>query len=138
TKLKALSFAQRIAADRTLGEVPESVGNALFRQFALQKLPMPGVVADHRNIRCVALVPGARMGEVVDPDAHNVPSTITWALTILLGSSTDLTASTSRTRGSQAPPAPPGPCMCRARSSEPIAYAALRSWVRPAMRSRTS
>src|SRR5271169_2143384 len=137
-EIERLEVAKWVTANRTLGEVPEGAPDALLRQLALQELPMPGVVTDHRNIRGVALVAGARMGEVVDADAHGVRSTITWALTMLFGSSTDLTASTSRTRGSQAPPAPPGPCMCRARTSKPMAWAALRSWVRPAMRSRTS
>src|SRR3984893_4087281 len=137
-EIERLEVAQRITPDRTLGEVPEGVRDAVRRQLTLQKLPMAGVVADHRNIRGVALVAGARMGEVVDADGHGVPSTITWALSVLFGSSTDLTASTSCTRGSQAPPAPPGPCICRARTSKPIACAALRSLVRPAMRSPTS
>src|SRR6202022_518544 len=76
-EIERLEVAQRVTPDRTLGEVPEGVRDALRCQFALQELPMPGVVADHRNIRGVALVAGARMGEVVDADAHSVPSTIT-------------------------------------------------------------
>src|SRR3981189_2877549 len=98
-EIERLEVAQRITPDRTLGDVLEGVRDALRRQFALQELPMPGVVADHRDIRGVTLVASARMGEVVEPDAHGVPSTITWALTMLFGSSTDLIASTSRTRG---------------------------------------
>src|SRR5664279_1178449 len=90
----------------------EGLGDALRRQLALEEFPVLLVVADHRNIRGVAFVAGAGMGEIVDAGAHSVPSTTTWALTRFLGSSTDFTASTSRTRGSQAPPAPPGPCIC--------------------------
>src|ERR1700685_4675077 len=137
-EIERLEVAQRVTAHRPLGDVPEGFGDTLFRQLALQKFPMFGVVADHRDVRGVALVAGARMGEVVDAHAHSVPSTNIWGLTMLLGSSTDLTASTSRTLGSQAPPAPPGPCMCSARTAKPMACAALRLWVRPAMRSRTS
>src|SRR4029077_15717036 len=69
-EIECLEVAQRMTADRTLGDVPEGLRHALFRQLALQELPMPGVIADHRNIRGVAFVPGARMGEVVDADAH--------------------------------------------------------------------
>ena len=46
---------------------------------------MLGVVADHRNIRGVALVAGARMGEVVDADAHSLPSTTTCGIDHALG-----------------------------------------------------
>src|SRR5262249_55740972 len=130
--------AQRIAAHRAPGDVAEFAGDALGRQLTGEKLPVPGVVADHRDVRGVALVAGARVGEVVDANAHGVPSTTTRASRRLRGGGTDSPASTSRTRGSQAPPAPPGPCMCMARTSKPIACAARRSWVRPASRRRTS
>src|ERR1700674_736900 len=137
-EIERLEIAQRMAADRSFGDVLECLRHAFRREFALEEFPVPGIVADHRNIRGVAFVAGARMGEIVDPHAHSEPSTTTWALTRFLGNNTDLTANTSRTRGSQAPPAPPGPCMCMARTSKPMACAALRSRVRPAMRSRTS
>src|SRR6185437_3514409 len=135
-EIERLEIAQRVAADRAFGDMLERLRHALGRQLAFEEIPMLGVVTDHRNIRRVAFVAGARVGEIVNADAHSVPSTTTWALTWFLGSSTDLTASTSRTRGSIAPPAPPGPCICMARTSKPIACAALRSRVRPAMRSR--
>src|SRR5579871_1688616 len=137
-EIERLEIAQGVAPDRSLGDVAKRMGDALDRQFAFQKLPMAGVVADHRDIRGVALVARTGMGEVVDADAHSEPSTTTCGLTLLFGSSTDFTASTSRTRGSQAPPAPPGPCMCMARTSNPMACAALRLAVRPAIRKRTS
>src|SRR5580698_1530438 len=137
-EIKRLEIAQGIAADRTLGDMRKRVRDPFDGQLALQKFPMFGVVADHRDIGRVALVAGTRVGKVVDANAHSVPSTTTCGLTMLLGSSTDFTARTSRTRGSQAPPAPPGPCMCKARTSKPIACAALRLWVRPAIRRRTS
>src|SRR5512146_2231699 len=134
-EVERLEVAQGVALHRAFGDMLEGVQHALRRQFAFEKIPVLGIVADHRNIRCVAFIAGAGMGEVVDADAHSVPSTTTCALTRFFGSNTDFTASTSRTRGS---PAPPGPCMCMARTSKPMACAALRSCVRPAMRSRTS
>src|SRR5664280_399337 len=137
-EVERLEIAQRMTPDRAFGDVLESLRHELRREFALEKIPMLGVVANDRNIRGVAFVAGARMGEIVDADAHSDPSTTTWALTRFFGNSTDFTASTSRTRGSQAPPAPPGPCMCMARTSKPMACAALRSRVRPAIRSLTS
>src|ERR1700733_1336392 len=137
-KIECLEIAQGITADRSLGDMTECVRDPFDGQFALEELPMLGVVADHRDVGRVALVAGTRVGKVIDADAHSLPSTTTCGLTMLLGSSTDFTARTSRTRGSQAPPAPPGPCMCRARTSKPIACAALRLWVRPAIRKRTS
>src|SRR5450631_1080449 len=137
-EIERLEIAQWVAPDRPFGDVLEGLRHAFRREFALKKFPVLGVVADHRNIRGVAFVAGARVRKIVDADAHSAPSTTTWALTRFFGSSTDFTASTSRTRGSQAPPAPPGPCMCMARTSKPIACAALRSRVRPATRSRTS
>src|ERR1700684_4587386 len=137
-EIERLEIAQGIAADRPLGAMAERVRDAFDGQFALEEVPMFGVVADHRDIRGIALVAGTRVGKVIDANAHSVPSTTTCGLTMLFGSSTDCTARTSRTRGSQAPPAPPGPCMCKARTSKPIACAALRLWVRPAIRNRTS
>src|SRR3984893_8917581 len=44
-EIERLEVAQRITPDRTLGEVPEGVRDAFHRQFALQKLPVTGVVA---------------------------------------------------------------------------------------------
>src|SRR5580704_5756949 len=137
-EIECLEVAKRIAPDRTFGDVAKRVRDAFDGEFAFQKFPVPGVVANHRDVRRVALVAGAGVGEVVDADAHSEPSTTTCGLTVFFGNSTDFTASTSRTRGSQAPPAPPGPCMCSARTSKPIACAALRLWVRPAIRKRTS
>src|SRR3984885_3459352 len=137
-EIEGLEIAQGITPDRTLGDMTERVGDAFDGQLALQKFPMFGVVADHRDIGRVALVAGTRVGKVIDANAHSLPSTTTCGLTMLLGNNTDFTASTSRTRGSQPPPAPPGPCMCKARTSNPIACAAFRLWVRPAIRKRTS
>src|ERR1035437_4970360 len=137
-KIECLEIAQGITFNRSLGDVLEGFRHALRRQFAREKIPMLGVVADDRNIRGIAFVAGTRVRKVIDADAHSAPSTTTWALTRFFGNSTDFTASTSRTRGSQAPPAPPGPCMCMARTSKPMACAALRSRVRPAIRSLTS
>src|ERR1700744_55241 len=102
--------------------------DALGRQFAFEEFPMCGVVADHRDIRGVALIAGAGVGEIVDADAHSEPSTTTCGLTVFFDNRTDLTASAAGPRASQAPPAPPGPCICMARTSKPIACAALRLW----------
>src|SRR5664279_3649974 len=80
-EIERLEIAQRVAPDRAFGDVLEGFRHALRRQFAREKIPMLGVVADDRNIRRVAFVAGARMGEIVDADAHSAPSTTTWALT---------------------------------------------------------
>src|SRR6202012_3371192 len=137
-EVECLEVAKRVAPDRSLGDMAKRVRDAFDREFPFEEFPMAGVVADHRNVRRVSLVTGTRVREVIDADAHSEPSTTTCGLTAFFGNKTDFTASTSRTRGSQAPPAPPGPCMCMARTSKPIAGAALRLDVRPAIRKRTS
>src|SRR5579864_7758666 len=128
-EIECLEIAQGVPTDRPLGNVTKCLPDALDSQFAVEELPVRCVVANHRDVRRVALVARAGMGEIVDADAHSEPSTTTCGLTAFFGNSTDFTARTSRTRGSQAPPAPPGPCICIARTSKPTACAALRSCV---------
>src|ERR1035437_8238849 len=124
-EIDRLETAQRVAPDRTIGDVLEGFRHALRRQFAREKIPMLGVVADDRNIRGIAFVAGTRVRKVIDADAHSAPSTTTWALTRFFGNSTDFTASTSRTRGSQGPPAPPRARPCMARPSEAKGWGGL-------------
>src|ERR1035441_6197921 len=137
-EIEGLEIAQGVSLNRPFGDVLERIRHPFWREFAREKIPVLFVVADNGNVRRVPFVASACVSKIVDADAHSAPSTTTWALTRFFGNSTDFTASTSRTRGSQAPPAPPGPCMCMARTSEPMACAALRSRVRPAIRSLTS
>src|SRR3974377_1829979 len=64
---------------------------------------MLGVVANHGDVRGIALVARARVRKIVDADAHCAPSTTTCELTRLRGSSTDFTATTARTRRQRRP-----------------------------------
>ena len=64
-----------MAADRSFGDMLECLRHAFRREFALEKFPMLGIVADHRNIRRVAFIAGARMGEIVDAHAHSEAGT---------------------------------------------------------------
>src|SRR6185437_9662276 len=74
-EIEGFEIAQRIALHRPLGDMLESFRNTLRRQLALDEIPILGVVANHRNVRSIAFVAGARMREIVNADAHNVPST---------------------------------------------------------------
>ena len=137
TKLSALQLRQLVARDRAFGDVRVGVPDALDGELLAQDVPRALVVRDDRDVGRVALVARARVAEIVDPDAHSVPSTDTRGFTHSRGTSTDFTPITSRT-AFVPPPPPAGPFTCSVRISNPSACAALRSGLRAAMRSRTS
>src|SRR5579864_1633027 len=55
-EIERFEIAQRVPPDWTFGDVLERLCHPLWCQLAFEKIPMLGVVADHRNIRRVAFV----------------------------------------------------------------------------------
>src|SRR5262249_3281087 len=49
-EIERLQIAQRVPPHRALSDVLESFGHPFRRQLPLEKIPMPGIVADHRNV----------------------------------------------------------------------------------------
>src|SRR6478752_1296663 len=49
-EIERLQIAQRVTPHRTFGDVLEGFGHPFRRQLLLEKIPMLGVEADHRNV----------------------------------------------------------------------------------------
>src|SRR6476620_3016740 len=126
-EVQRAQLRQLVAPHRPRGEMAEMRQYDLGGEFALQHLPALVAVGDDRDVRGVPLVTGTRMGEVVDAYAHAARSSTISGFTHSRGISTDFTARICRAPKLTPPPAPVGPCMCRLRTSAPIASAALRS-----------
>src|SRR6516162_4010752 len=49
-EIERLEIAQWVPPHRAFGDAPESFGHPFRRQLPLEKIPMPDIVADHRNV----------------------------------------------------------------------------------------
>src|SRR5207249_2075618 len=128
-EIERAQIGKIVAPYRSLGDMAARGHHPFRRQLLVKHEPGSLAVGHDRDFRCVALVAAPAMRKSVDAYHQACPSKPISGETSSRGNSTDCTARISRTMGSEPPPAPAGPCMCRARVSKPTASAARRSSV---------
>ena len=69
-EVEAAQMRQLVARDLAANQVRKSSLDALSRERAFQQLEIFGLVSPDIDVRCVAFVAGARMGDVADDPAR--------------------------------------------------------------------